>query len=87
MPFWLVAGLWSAVYFITLLPVSINGLGLQEISLALIFTRAGGISAPNALTLAVLARTLIMLASLPGAAFVPGIMAGRTATSPLDRED
>jgi uncharacterized membrane protein YbhN (UPF0104 family) len=77
MPFWLIAGLWSAVYFITLLPISINGYGLQEVSLAFIFTRVGGISASSALTLAILVRTLTMLASLPGALFVPGIMAGR----------
>ena len=80
MPFWLIAGLWSAVYFITLLPVSINGYGLQEVSLAFIFSRVGGISASSALTLAILMRTLTMLASLPGAIFVPGIMAGRKET-------
>jgi hypothetical protein len=77
MSFWLIAGLWSAVYFITLLPISINGYGLQEVSLAFIFARVGGISTSSALTLAILVRTLTMLASLPGAIFVPGIMAGR----------
>jgi uncharacterized membrane protein YbhN (UPF0104 family) len=76
--FLLIAGMWSAVYFITLLPVSINAYGLQELSLAFIFTRVGGVSAPSALSLAILIRTLFMLASLPGAAFVPGIMAARS---------
>lgn len=75
MSFWLIAGLWSAVYFFTLLPISINGYGLQEISIAFTFTRVGGISEPAALTLAVLLRTITLIASLPGAAFVPGIMA------------
>lgn len=76
--FWLIAGMWSAVYFITLLPISINAYGLQELSLAFIFTRVGGVSASSALSLAILIRTLFMLASLPGAAFVPGIMAARS---------
>jgi len=78
--FWLIAGFWSLVYFVTLLPISINGYGLQELSIALIFTRVGGISEPNALTVALLIRTLFIVASLPGAAFVPGIMAGREPT-------
>lgn len=81
MPFWLIAGLWSVVYFITLLPVSINGYGLQEVSLAFIFTRVGGITAPTALTLAILVRTITLVASLPGAFFVPGIMAARSETT------
>jgi uncharacterized membrane protein YbhN (UPF0104 family) len=80
-PLHLIAGLWSAVYFITLLPVSINGYGLQEVSLAFIFTRLGGLSTATALTLAILVRTITMLASLPGALFVPGIMAARSETS------
>lgn len=73
----LVAGLWSFVYFITLLPVSINGLGVQEISMAFIFSEVGGISLENGLTVSVLFRTLMMLGSVPGAIFLPGIIAGR----------
>ena len=75
MSFWLLGGLWSAVYFLTLIPISINGYGVQELSLGVIFARAGGISAQSSLTLALLIRTLTMLASLPGAIFIPGIMA------------
>ncbi len=79
-PLWLIAGMWSVVYFVTLVPVSINGYGLQEISLAFVFTRVGGVSLPNALTLAILVRTLFMISSLPGALFVPGILAARSST-------
>jgi uncharacterized membrane protein YbhN (UPF0104 family) len=32
LPIWSIAGLWSATYFVTLLPVSVNGLGMQELS-------------------------------------------------------
>jgi glycosyltransferase 2 family protein len=79
--FWLIAGMWSVVYFITLVPISINGYGLQEVSLAFIFTRVAGVSTSSALTLAILFRTIFMIASLPGALFVPGIMAARSSTS------
>lgn len=77
--FWLISGMWSVVYFITLVPISINGYGLQEISLTFVFTRIGGVSLPNALSLAILVRTLFMISSLPGAVFVPGILAARSS--------
>lgn len=74
--FGLIAGLWSLVYFITLLPISVNGMGTQELAISLLFTRLGGISAESALVMALLMRVLPMLASLPGALFVPGMIAG-----------
>jgi hypothetical protein len=77
LPFGQVAGLWSFVYFVTLLPVSINGYGVQELSLTFFFSQVAGVSQPAALAVAVLVRTIQMLASLPGAAFVPAILAGR----------
>lgn len=77
--FWLIAGMWSAVYFITLIPISINAYGVQELSLAFIFSQVGGVSSSSALSMAILIRTLFMLASLPGAIFVPGIMAARSS--------
>ena len=75
--FWLVMGLWSATYFVTLLPVSINGMGVQELAITLFYVALGGISQPSALTLALLMRVLPMIASLPGALFIPDILAGR----------
>lgn len=83
--FLLIAGMWSVVYFITLLPVSINGYGLQEISLVFVFERVGGVSQPAALTIALLIRTVQMVASLPGAFFVPGILAARAEVTQIDR--
>lgn len=74
--FWLIGGLYSIVYFITLLPFSINGYGIQEVSMTFIFSAVGGVSVQSALTAALLFRTMMMIASLPGAAFVPGLMAG-----------
>ena len=71
------AGLWAAVYFISLLPISIGGLGLQEWAIWFAFHQIGGISEAHSLTLALLYRTLMMLSSLPGAAFVSGIIEQR----------
>lgn len=75
-PYWLAGGLWSFTYFVTLLPISINGLGLQELSMTAIFSGLGGVSLAGAATAALLVRTLQMLASLPGAAFLPDILGG-----------
>jgi len=71
---WLIAGLWSLSYFITLMPFSIGGLGIREISITYIFQQIGGISVQSALTLAVLLRALDILASIPGAFFLPTLL-------------
>src|SRR5690349_1130898 len=72
--FWLVAGLWSLSYFITLIPISINGYGLQELSLTYLFLHIGGLTTATSLSMAVLIRIVFMLASLPGALFLPSIL-------------
>ncbi len=73
----LIGGLWSFVYFVTLIPISINSYGVQEVSMTLIFNQVGGISLDNSLAIAVLFRTLIVIGSVPGVLFVPGIIAGK----------
>jgi len=75
--FWLIMGLWSATYFITLLPISINGMGVQELAMTFFYVAIGGISQSSGLTLVLLMRLMQMIASLPGAFFIPDIMAGR----------
>jgi uncharacterized membrane protein YbhN (UPF0104 family) len=72
--FWAVAGLYSLVYFVILLPFSINGYGLQEVSITYVFSSFGSVSIQNSLALALLFRTIVMIASLPGALFVPGLL-------------
>jgi uncharacterized membrane protein YbhN (UPF0104 family) len=72
-PFSLTAGLYSFVYLVTLLPISINGYGLQELSISVIFSEVGDITLQNSLTLALIFRTMTMLASLPGAFFLSGL--------------
>jgi hypothetical protein len=76
LPFWQIPGIWSFIYFVTLLPISINGYGVQELALTFFFSQVAGVSESAALAVAVSIRTIQMLASLPGAAFLPSIMAG-----------
>jgi len=83
LPYLTVAALWSLVYAVTLVPVSINGLGLQEISITFAFNQLGGISVANSVALALLMRTFFLVASLPGALFLPGILPGMDKARPL----
>ncbi len=71
---WTIGGLWAIVYFVTLVPVSINGLGVQELTTTFAFAVLGGITEPHSLTLALLYRVLMMGASLPGALFIGGML-------------
>jgi hypothetical protein len=75
MPFWRIGGLYCLVYFVTLLPISVNGYGVQEISMTLIFSNLGHAPQDVGLTIALLFRTIMMAASLPGVLFLPDILA------------
>lgn len=83
LPFWTIAGLWSLVYVVTLLPFTINAFGLQEVTITYAFNQLGGVSAPNSLVLAVLVRSLFLLASLPGALFLSDVLPGISKAQPL----
>lgn len=72
---WLIAGLWSLAYFVTLVPISINGYGVQELSLTFLFSKVAGLSTAVSLTVAVLIRALYVAVSLIGAFYLPGILA------------
>ncbi|GAB4415264.1 MAG: lysylphosphatidylglycerol synthase transmembrane domain-containing protein [Anaerolineales bacterium] len=72
--FWMIAGVYSLAYFVTLMPISINGYGLQELSLTFLFSNVAGLSAAASLTVAVLIRAFYMISSLPGALYLPSIL-------------
>ena len=76
--FWMIAGLWSLTYFITQIPISINGYGLQELSFTFLFSHVAGVSPAASLTVSVLIRAYTILASLPGALFLPSALAAMT---------
>lgn len=73
--YWLVAGLYTLTYFVTLFPISINGLGVQELSMAFLLTQLGGLSSSESATVALLTRALFIISSLPGAFYLPSVLA------------
>lgn len=85
--FWQIAGLWSFVYFISLFPVSINSLGLMEVSTGLVFSTVGGAAVSSALTVALLIRTVEALASLPGVISLPGMLTLRRVQRANEPQD
>lgn len=72
--FWLIAGLWSVTYFITLVPISINGYGVQEVVFTLLLSEVVGFVPSVAATIALLIRAYFLLSSLPGTIFLPSIL-------------
>ena len=72
--FWDLAIIWSLAYFVTLLPISINGYGMQELSLTYLLSNIGGATLANSLVIAILIRVLFIIASLPGAIFLPTLL-------------
>jgi hypothetical protein len=72
--YWVIGGLWSMSYFFTLLPFSINGLGLQELSLTFLFVNYAGAELNNVVVVALAIRVLQTLVSLPGAFCLPGLI-------------
>ena len=72
--FWMVAGLWSLTYFITLVPISINGYGLQELSFTFFMSNVAGLTPAVSLSVAVLIRAYFIISSLPGAFFLPSML-------------
>lgn len=73
--FWMIAGLWSLTYFITLIPISVNGYGLQELSFTFFMTNVAGWTPGVSLSVAVLIRAYFILSSLPGVFALPSILA------------
>ena len=82
--FWEIAGIWSLTYFITLLPISINGLGLQEVTITNLYTLLGGLSSATSIALALILRLVWLIGSLPGAFFIGEVLAGK---SPAEVEE
>lgn len=73
--FWTLAGIWSLAYFVTLIPISVNGYGLQELSLTYLLSNVGAMTLTHSLVIALLIRIVFILASLPGAFYLSSILA------------
>jgi uncharacterized membrane protein YbhN (UPF0104 family) len=83
--YWLVAGMYTLTYFVTLVPISINGLGVQELSMTYLLIQLGGLTSSESATIALLTRLLFILASLPGAFSLPSILAAMDAQTALKK--
>ena len=79
---WLIGGLWVLSYFVSLLPISMNGLGVQEISITYLYSHFAGATPEACLVLAILMRLLPLLVSLPGVLFLPGLLRRSPAGQP-----
>jgi uncharacterized membrane protein YbhN (UPF0104 family) len=79
---WLIGGLWVLSYFVSLLPISMNGLGVQEISITYLYSHFAGASPQACLVLAILMRLLPLLVSLPGVLCLPGLLRRSPAGPP-----
>jgi uncharacterized membrane protein YbhN (UPF0104 family) len=73
-PLWVIASIYSLSYLATLIPLSIGGLGIQEMSITYLYSTFGGVSVQAALALAVLTRLSFVINSLPGAFFMSSIL-------------
>ena len=73
--YWQIIGLVSVGYFLGLMPFTINGYGWHETIMITLFVQVGGVNSGTTAVIVVLQRLLMMLASLPGALTLPGIMA------------
>ena len=63
-----VAGVTVLTYFLTIVPVSINGYGIRELAIVGLYTQAGS-TPEQASALALITRAYFLLVSLPGAAW------------------
>lgn len=82
LPLWKVIGLSSLAYFVSLVPISINGYGVQELTVTFLLSNIGGISVPTAASTAVIHRLIMMGVSLPGAFTLPGVLAKMNRKDP-----
>ncbi len=64
--FWQVTGVQTVTYFLSVLPISVNGYGLREVAYTTLYAVLGA-SVEQASTLALVTRFLTVLSTVPGA--------------------
>ena len=64
--FWQVIGVQTVTYFLSVLPISVNGYGLREVAYTTLYSALGA-SLEQASTLALVTRFLTVLGTVPGA--------------------
>jgi len=71
--FWQVIGVQTVTYFLTVLPISVNGIGLRETVFTTLYAALGA-TLEQASTLALVTRFLALLTTVPGAFWLSGLV-------------
>jgi len=73
--FWQVIGVQTVTYFLSLLPISVNGYGLREVAYTTLYVALGA-TLEQASTLALVTRFLMVLTTVPGAIWLSRALTG-----------
>jgi hypothetical protein len=73
-----VMGINVLTYLLTLLPVSVNGYGVREVAMTMLYMQLGA-TLEQASTLALITRFFMLMETLPGALWLPQILPAREA--------
>ncbi|NMB61224.1 MAG: flippase-like domain-containing protein [Chloroflexi bacterium] len=68
-----IGAIYSLSYIISLFPLSIGGLGIQELAISYLFSSLGNVPSESAYALALLIRLAFIICSLPGIFFLPDL--------------
>ncbi|NMC46985.1 MAG: flippase-like domain-containing protein [Chloroflexi bacterium] len=80
-----VGAIYSLSYIISLFPLSIGGLGIQELAISYLFSSLGNVPSESAYALALLIRLVFIICSLPGVFFLPDL--GKNKEKGPNQED
>jgi uncharacterized protein (TIRG00374 family) len=73
--YWQVIGIQTVTYFLSVLPISVNGYGLREVAYTTLYTALGS-TLEQASTLALVTRFLTVLSTVPGAIWLTSAVTG-----------
>ena len=73
--YWQVIGIQTVTYFLSVLPISVNGYGLREVAFTTLYTALGS-SLEQASTLALATRLISVVSTLPGAFWLTSTVSG-----------
>jgi glycosyltransferase 2 family protein len=72
---WQVIGVQTVTYFLSVLPISVNGYGLREVAYTTLYAALGA-SIEQASTLALVTRLVNVVATIPGALWLSSVVTG-----------
>ncbi len=82
---WQVIGVGALTNVLSVLPISINGLGLREVTMTALYTQIGA-SLEQASALVVVTRFILMIETLPGALWISDMLATKDAERAAESE-